>query len=192
MHFSRNSFSVALKALLIFELLSDSCLLTVDWPYSRFQRHKEYFIEAGDKLNRAIFAIVYRPNCSNKVHVGLFSNDDDSSLVKCVSLAPWNEVSTCICRMEFTMKEMQDQKYRILWWNFPFLSLVFIRNLASYTHQRIKYDLPGFYSSIYEVISSGSWTLTAMAILFPLKENDSLITTQGHSKMALHSSFYNR
>ena len=128
--------------------------------------------------------------------MGLFSNDYDSSLVKCVSLAPWNKVSTCICRMEFTIKEMQDQKYRILWWNFPLRSIVyvivFILNLASYTYQRINYDLPGFYSSIYEIISSGSWTLTAIAILLPLKENDSLITTQGHSKIALHSSFYNR
>ena len=42
---------------------------------------------------------MYRPNCSNKAHVDLFSIDYDSPLVKCVSLAPWNEVSTCRCRI---------------------------------------------------------------------------------------------
>ena len=34
--------------------------------------------------------------------------------------------------------------------------------------------------------------LIALTVLVALKENDLLITPQGHSKMALHLSFYNR
>ena len=50
--------------------------------------------------------------------------------------------------------------------------------------------MPGFYSSIHEVIGSGSETLPAMTILLPLKENDLLITPQGHSKMVLPFSHH--
>ena len=60
---------------LLFELLSDSCLLTVDWSHSRFPQHREYFTHVGDKLNRAIFATMYRLICSNKGYVDLFSID---------------------------------------------------------------------------------------------------------------------
>ena len=42
--------------------------------------------------------------------------------------------------------------------------------------------MAAFPSSIHEIISSGSQTLTAIAILLPLKENHSLINPQGHSK----------
>ena len=34
--------------------------------------------------------------------------------------------------------------------------IVFILNFSSYTKRRVNYDLPGFYLSIHEIISSGS------------------------------------
>ena len=50
--------------------------------------------------------------------------------------------------------------------------------------------MSGFYSSIHEVIGSGSETLPAMTILLPLKENDLLITPQGHSKNGITFSHH--
>ena len=50
-------------------------------------------------------------------------------------------------------------------------AIVFILILASYTSQRVNYDLPGFYSRIHEIIASGSQTPLAIAMLLTLKEN---------------------
>ena len=65
--------------------------------------------------------------------------------------------------MELTIKEMQMleiQNIVLKLARFTLRSIVyvivFILNLASYTYQRINYDLPGFYLSIHEIISSGS------------------------------------
>ena len=110
-----------LRPCLLFELLIDSCLFTVDWSHSRFQRHREYFIKAGDKLHRAIFAITYRPNHSDKVHVDSFSNDYDSSFVKCVSLTPWSKY------VHMKMIEIQNIEVKlarfILWSSLQWIKL---------------------------------------------------------------------
>ena len=102
---------------------------------------------SGQAINWLFFcnnAITYRPKCWNKVHVELFSDDQDSSLIGWMCFSGALERSKHMHRkyMELTIKEMLSIVVKLARCTLRSIlyAIVFILNLASYTQQRVNYD----------------------------------------------------